>query len=187
MGNLRRQPHGHSSHLRGAAKSLFWFVCYVIFCYVWYACCMVGLSHKHMYSVFFACPELMLMHCQLTPRMSTQCALHYTCTLCHMTDLYLLNCIYIISTTLAVHFIHMTTYCSGKKHNTAAFHRSTPAGHTTTHWDNFRTVATDVSDEYDNMCVYMLTPNTLWLHWLQFTQPSRQMAYTVCTCCVQLA
>ena len=37
------------------------------------------------------------------------------------------------------------------------------------------------------VCVYMLTPNTLWLHWLQFTQPSRQMAYTVCTCCVQLA
>ena len=28
------------------------------------------------------------------------------------------------------------------------------AGHTTTHWDNFRSVATDVSDEYDNMCVY---------------------------------
>ena len=28
------------------------------------------------------------------------------------------------------------------------------AGHTTTHWDNFRSVATDVSDEYDNVCVY---------------------------------
>ena len=52
-----------------------------------------------------------------------------------------------------MHLHHMTTYCSGKKHNTAAFHRSTSAGHTTTHWDNFRTVATDVSDEYDNMCV----------------------------------
>ena len=37
------------------------------------------------------------------------------------------------------------------------------------------------------ICVCMLHPNTLWLHWLQFTQPSRQMAYTVCTCCVQLA
>ena len=60
------------------------------------------------------------------------------------------------------------------------------AGHTTTHWDKFRSVATDVSDEYDSMCVYMLHPNTLWLHWLQFTQPSRQVAYTVCTCCVQL-
>ena len=32
----------------------------------------------------------------------------------------------------------------------------------------------------------MLHPNTLWLHWLHFTQPSRQIAYTVCTCCVQL-
>ena len=55
----------------------------------------------HMYIVFFliALPELMLVHCQLTPRMSIQCALHYTCTLCHMTDLYVLNCIYIISTT----------------------------------------------------------------------------------------
>ena len=28
------------------------------------------------------------------------------------------------------------------------------AGHTTTHWDKFRSVATDVSDEYDYMCVY---------------------------------
>ena len=28
------------------------------------------------------------------------------------------------------------------------------AGRTTTHWDNFRTLATDVSDEYDIMCVY---------------------------------
>ena len=62
---------------------------------------LYGWFFIHMYNVFFcfACPELMLVHCQLTPRMSTQCALHYTCTLCHMTDLYLLNCIYIISTT----------------------------------------------------------------------------------------
>ena len=65
----------------------------------WSSICMVGLSHTHVQCFFVACPELMLMHCQLTPRMSTQCALHYTCTLCHMTDLYLLNCIYIISTT----------------------------------------------------------------------------------------
>ena len=28
------------------------------------------------------------------------------------------------------------------------------AGDTTTHWDNFRSGATDVSDEYDNVCVY---------------------------------
>ena len=28
------------------------------------------------------------------------------------------------------------------------------AGHTTTHWDKFRSVATDVSDEYDNVCVH---------------------------------
>ena len=27
------------------------------------------------------------------------------------------------------------------------------AGDTTTHWDKFRSVATDVSDEYDNVCV----------------------------------
>ena len=39
----------------------------------------------------------------------------------------------------------------------AAFHSTTSAGHTTTHWDNFRTVATDVSDEYDNVCVYAHT------------------------------
>ena len=66
----------------------------------WSSICMVGLSHTHVQCLFcFACPELMLVHCQLTPRMSTQCALHYTCTLCHVTDLYLLNCIYMISTT----------------------------------------------------------------------------------------
>ena len=35
-----------------------------------------------------------------------------------------------------------------------AIHISTSGGHTTTHWDNFRSVATDVSDEYDNVCVY---------------------------------
>ena len=54
-----------------------------------------------------------------------------------------------------MHLHHMTTYCSGKKQDTAAFHIGTSAGHTTTtHWDNFRTVATAVSDEYDNVCVY---------------------------------
>ena len=43
--------------------------------------------------------SVFLLLAQLTPRMSTQCALHYTCTLCHVTDLCLLNCIYMITTT----------------------------------------------------------------------------------------
>ena len=34
-----------------------------------------------------------------------------------------------------------------------ATHISMSAGDTTTHWDNFRSGATDVSDEYDNVCI----------------------------------
>ena len=64
---------------------------------IWLVC------HTNTCTVFFvACPELMLMHCQLTPRMSTQCALHYTCTVCHI--------------ALHMHSMHLHWLCcSGKK------------------------------------------------------------------------
>ena len=57
------------------------------------------------------------------------------------------------------------------------------AGRATTHWDNFRSLATDASNEYDIMlCVY--DPSTY--SWLQLKEPSRQVAYAVSTCCVEL-
>ena len=81
-------------------------------------------------------------------------------------DIYIHMCIHHPSSLITVHDIgllintHMySVFCLhaqiirpsvlAKK----ATHISMSAGDTTTHWDNFRSGATDVSDEYDNVCI----------------------------------
>ena len=136
---------------------------------------MVGLSHKHMYSVFFCLPRTHVDALSADTK-----DVYPVCIALHMhimpydrlgfVELHIHN-----YHNLSMHLHHMTTYCSGKKHNfTAALQRSTSAGHTTTHWDNFRTVATDVSDEYDNMCVCICS-HQIHCGCIGFSQPSRHV------------
>ena len=59
---------------------------------------------------------------------------------------------------LAMHLHHMTPSVLA----TNTVHINMSAGRATTHWDNFRSLATDASNEYDIMlCVCMIHPHTV--------------------------
>ena len=131
------------------------------------------MQYTRMYSVFLVdWPEA---SCWVLPSQ-----LQYTCTyIILFVELHIHNYHY-----LPIHLHHMNTYSVLAR---KAIHLSMSGGQT--HHHPLGTISDQVPLMYlmsMTMCVYMLTSNTLWLQWLQFTQPSRQMAYTVCTCCVQL-
>ena len=121
----------------------------------WPSICMVGLSHTHVQCLFLFC----LPRTHVGALSADTKDVYPVCIALHMhimpydrlgfVELHIHNYHY-----LAMHLHHMTTHCSGKEQS---IHIHMSAGHTTTHCDNFRTVATDVSDEYDNMCVYAHT------------------------------
>ena len=97
--------------------------------------------------------------------------LQYTCTyIILFVELHINNYHY-----LPIHLHHMNTYSVLAR---KAIHLSMSGGQT--HHHPLGTISDQVPLMYlmsMTMCVYMLTSNTLWLQWLQFTQPSRQMAY----------